>query len=189
MNMSNVTECFECGMGTLMPNTVDLTGLRHGEEFTVRANGLQCTECGFKTIDNEQSGEFTKLVSDAYRQKHGLLTSAEIRAARKRLRMSQQEFARYLKVGLASVKRWENGQIQDEAMNELILVKTDLSAAIDNCQTLKQKSATGAGIVAALFGDEVVEVFLPFEDRQFRKQKSAFTLEGFETTEVYAPSC
>jgi len=35
-------------------------------------------------------------------------------------------------VGVASVKRWELGQIQDEAMNNLMVLKTDLAAAKRN---------------------------------------------------------
>jgi len=148
--MRKETECFECGKGSLIPAMVELTGYRHGEEFTVRANGLQCTACGFKTIDNEQSGGFTKLVSDAYREKHGLLTSAQIREARNRLGMSQEKFAQYLKVGPASVNRWENGQIQDEAMNELILLKTDPFAAMNNYQIVSQGVAIGSETAATI---------------------------------------
>ena len=189
MNTPKEMDCFECGKGSLIPKMVDITGSRHGEEFTVLVNGLQCTACGLKTIDNEYSGEFTKLVSDAYREKHGLLTGTQIREARKRLGMSQEKFAQYLKVGPASVNRWENGKIQDEAMNELILVKTDLLTAINNYQIVKQSATVGSGIAAIVFCDEAVDVFVPFAETQFRTQKSAFAVEAFPVTEVYAPSC
>ena len=98
MTMPMETPCFECGKGDLISKIVDLTGYRHEEEFTVLAHGLQCTVCGFKTIDSKHSEEFTKLISDAYREKHGLLTGKQIRESRRELRMSQDEFARYLKV-------------------------------------------------------------------------------------------
>jgi putative zinc finger/helix-turn-helix YgiT family protein len=124
--------CIECGIGTLQRKITDLTGERNGEEFTVRAEGLVCPACGFKTIDNDQGGEFTRLVSDAYRAKHGLLTGIQIRQARKLLGMTQQNFAAYLKVGVASVKRWELGLIQDAAMDELMRVKTDVYTADRN---------------------------------------------------------
>ncbi|MEK7406685.1 MAG: type II TA system antitoxin MqsA family protein [Acidobacteriota bacterium] len=189
MNTPKEMDCFECGNGSLIPKMVEITGYRHGEEFTVLVNGLQCTACGLKTIDNEYSGEFTKLVSDAYREKHGLLTGTRIREARNRLGMSQDKFAQYLKVGPASVNRWENGKIQDEAMNELILVKTDLLTAISNYQIVNQSATMGSGIAATVFCDEAVDVFAPFAETQFRKQKSAFAVEAFPVTEVYAPSC
>jgi putative zinc finger/helix-turn-helix YgiT family protein len=138
MNTPNEMNCFKCGKGSLIPKMLDITGYRHGEEFTVLVNGLQCTACGLKTIDNEHSGDFTRAVSDAYRQRHGLLTGVQIREARTRLGMSQDKFAQYLKVGPASVHRWENGKVQDEALNELILVKTDLLTAAGNYQTVKK---------------------------------------------------
>lgn len=189
MNTPNEMDCFECGKGSLVPKIVDITGYRHGEEFTVLVNGLQCTACGLKTIDNEYSGEFTRAVSDAYRQKHGLLTGVQIREARTRLGMSQDKFAQYLKVGPASVNRWENGKVQDEAMNELILVKTDLLTAASNYQIVKQSATIGAGIAEIPFCDSAVDVFAPFEDTQFRKQKSPFAAEAYPVTEVFAPSC
>src|SRR2546426_12769764 len=98
--------CFECGNDALLASVVALTGTRHGESFTVTLQGLKCAECGFQTVDSEQSAEFTKLVSDEYRLAHGLLTAKEIRARRFQLGMTQQEFSNYLGPGIASVKRW-----------------------------------------------------------------------------------
>lgn len=122
-NFQNV--CFECG-GEFVPQVVDLVGERGGKEYTVRVLGVKCAQCGFATIDNDQSGEFTKAVSDAYRADHGFLTGAEIKERRHRLGMTQPEFAVYLgNVGVASVKRWEHGQVQERAMDELIRLKTD----------------------------------------------------------------
>jgi hypothetical protein len=53
--------------------------------------------------------------------------------------MSQQSFARFLKVGVASVKRWEAGLVQDEAMDELIKVKSDLPTARANVRQLESQ--------------------------------------------------
>jgi putative zinc finger/helix-turn-helix YgiT family protein len=131
--------CFECGNGTLIPAIVHLTSDRHGESFTVEVAGLKCNQCGFETVDSEQSAEFTRLVSDEYRVKHGLLTSAEIRARRLQLRMTQQQFSDHLGAGVASVKRWESGQIQENAMDQLIRLKTDPTAARENLKKLEQQ--------------------------------------------------
>jgi len=185
MNTQKEMECFECGKGSLVPAVVDLTGYRHDEAFTVRAHGLECTACGFRTIDSDYTEEFTKLVSDAYREKHGILTGSQIREARRRLRMSQDEFARYLKVGPASVNRWENGQIQDEAMNELLLPKTDPSAARQNYQSVAMKSGTDA----LVYYFDTTDIIAPVAETQFRKPRSAYGPNAFQVTEVYAPSC
>jgi putative zinc finger/helix-turn-helix YgiT family protein len=169
----------------MIPKIVDLTGYRHGEDFTVPAHGLQCTVCGFKTIDSKHSEEFTKLISDAYREKHGLLTGKQIREARRQLRMSQDEFARYLKVGPASVHRWENGQIQDEALNELLLLKTDVAVARHNYQ----KVAMGAGTDALISFGETTGTIAPFVEQQFATPKSVYVANVFQPIEDYALPC
>jgi putative zinc finger/helix-turn-helix YgiT family protein len=131
--------CFECERGQLQSAPVRLTGERNGESFTVELLGLKCPKCGFQTVDSEQSAEFTRLISDAYRSAHGLLTAAEIRACRARLGMTQREFAAYIGPGVASVKRWEAGQIQDKAMDTLIRLKTDPAAARRNLRLLERQ--------------------------------------------------
>ncbi len=75
---------------------------------------------------------FALRVADAYRQKHKLLTSSQIKDRRLDLGMSQQQFASYLGVRSSSVKRWELGYIQDKAMNDLIFLKTDPQRAEAN---------------------------------------------------------
>jgi putative zinc finger/helix-turn-helix YgiT family protein len=132
----NTMNCFECGDGTLRPQRIHLDGERNGEFFTVTMDGLRCEQCGFQTIDSNQSAEFTRLVSDAYRSAHGLLTGAEIRARRQAMGMTQAEFAAYLGTGVASVKRWESGQIQEKGMDELIRLKTDPEAAKRNLDSV-----------------------------------------------------
>ncbi len=186
MTTPNETTCFECGERSLVPKSVDLTGYRNGEEFTVLARALQCAECGFKTIDSRYSNEFTKLISDAYREKHGLLTGRQIKEARGRLGMSQDEFARYLKVGPASVHRWENGQIQDEAMNELLLLKTDAVAARDNYQKVAVRTEADTLLVCYC---ETAGAIAPFVEQQFGSPKSAYAASVFQPVHGYSLPC
>jgi putative zinc finger/helix-turn-helix YgiT family protein len=131
-------KCFECNNGSLSPSLVTMTGVRNSEEFSVTIPGLICDSCGYTTINNRQSEAFTRAISDAYKSAHGLLTGLELRERRaKWLKMSQQAFADYLGVGPASIKRWESGQIQDRAMDELIRLKTDPKAARNNLRALE----------------------------------------------------
>jgi len=46
--------------------------------------------------------------------------------------MSREAFAKWLKAGIASVKRCELGALQDEPMDELMKVRTDPAAAMAN---------------------------------------------------------
>jgi len=171
-------KCFACGKGKLERQTVDLSGTRNGEEFTVRTDGLLCTRCGFKTLSNEQSGVFTRLISDAYRRKYGLLTSNQIRDARKRLRMTQKEFADYLGVGVASVKRWEIGKIQDQAMNRLILLMTDPVEARRNYQRLN-------GDVEYQFAYTIVGK----REAMYDPEKPIGVFDSWQNSDVISPVC
>ena len=118
--------CFECNRADLHPAMIRLEGTVRGENYTVELPGLECPACNYKTVEGGAMPEFGRLLADQYRSSHGLLTSDEIRVRRKRLNMSQQQFAQHLGVGLASVKRWEMGKIQDQRLDELIRRKTDL---------------------------------------------------------------
>ena len=54
--------------------------------------------------------------------------------------MSRRAFAKFLRVGEASVKRSEAGMIQDEANDQLIRLRTDLEAAHRSVSELEQRS-------------------------------------------------
>ena len=168
---------------------VSLTGYRNDEEFTVLTHGLQCTVCSFKTISNRQSEEFTKRqISDAWREKHGRLTGKQIKDARRQLGMSHDQFAQYLKVGPASVHRWENGQIQDEAMNELILLKTDPFAAMANYETVSQGAMVWA-VPGAVFETTQFLGLPSLVETQFQGPKKACGVSALPEGEVCIPLC
>ena len=157
------TICFECGNASLAINSAPFAGQRNGEPFTVEVPGLVCPACGFATLDSAQSEIFTRAISDAYRKAHGLLTGNEMRTIRAKANMSQQEFADYLGVGVASIKRWELGQIQDKAMDELMRLKSIPAFARRNADEVSQ-----------LFGAPIVEVWAPPTGRSWRPEKSRF---------------
>ena len=57
--------------------------------------------------------------------------------------MNQDEFARHLEVGVASVKRWEFGQVQDKAMDLLIRTRTSRSEAFENYSQVSRHLCPG----------------------------------------------
>jgi putative zinc finger/helix-turn-helix YgiT family protein len=132
-------KCFQCAKGKMTSKVTGMIFRVRGEEIPVKAEATVCSHCGFQVMTDEQSAAYTIASADAYRVKHGLLTSSDLKALRRRLRMSQLDFAKFLKVGVASVKRWESGLVQDEAMDELIRVKSDLGAARANLRRLEQR--------------------------------------------------
>lgn len=124
--------CPDCGKGTLKQGVLNLRAEVKGESFPIQLPGTECDVCGFQVIDSDGFGAYAVLSGDAYRAKHGLLTSLELKTRREQLGMSQIEFACHTKISLPSIKRWELGAVQDEAMDELLRLKTDVEAARRN---------------------------------------------------------
>ncbi len=96
-----------------------------GEVVKVKMVASACTKCGWTTVTLAQADELRRRTADAYRQKHGLLTSEQIKALRKLLNKSQREFAAFLGVGEASVKRWETWLVQEKGSDQLMRMKCE----------------------------------------------------------------
>jgi putative zinc finger/helix-turn-helix YgiT family protein len=131
--------CIKCRKAELKEQNADLPATVKGESVLVLDfPALVCTNCSYKTIRGSDMPEFMRAASDLYRQKHQLLPSGEIRIRRERVDMSQAEFASFLGVGVASIKRWEMGQIQDRAMDRLIRISTDVTEAYHNYKQVER---------------------------------------------------
>lgn len=110
-----------------------------GETIEVISEAFVCNQCGEPLMNSEQMDNLRKVSADAYRKQHGLLTSSEIINFRKQLKMSQIEFAKYLNVGEASIKRWETYYIQDPSQDDHIRLKCDLAYAELNALQVYRK--------------------------------------------------
>jgi putative zinc finger/helix-turn-helix YgiT family protein len=144
-------KCIDCKSNELENRLAHVPIEIKGESFSVEMKALVCPGCGYTTIDGGAMAEYMRLGADAFRAKHGRLTSSEIRTRRRHwLNMSQAEFAKYLPVGPVSVKRWELGQVQDGAMDQLIRLKTDPAQALENYfNVCKLTGVALAGIIDA----------------------------------------
>ncbi len=118
-------KCLDCGKTQFIEKKETFNVDFKGENVTVKSAADVCKNCGFRITDNRQMNELRKAVADKYKENKGLLTSEDIKAYRKKLDMSQTEFAEYLKVGEASIKRWETYFVQDESQNDHIRLKCD----------------------------------------------------------------
>lgn len=141
-------ECPMCD-GTLRETTIAQDEEFKGVKLHVRVPGMRCDSCGYESINVTQVAEYNRRVADAYRKHEGLLTSAEVRAARERLEMSQQEFADYIGVGVASVKRWEWGQVQERSMDKLLRFLTDPDEAERVARRVRKLVSPNTEVVAA----------------------------------------
>jgi putative zinc finger/helix-turn-helix YgiT family protein len=127
--------CLRCE-SELEKKVTMMDGEYAGERYRVPAETMVCPKCGHAALHASQIDAFSTAVADAYRKRHGLLTSSEIRKIRGDLGMSQEEFAAYLSVGLASVKRWELGKVQEKSMDDLVRIKCSLPTARRNVARL-----------------------------------------------------
>lgn len=144
--------CLKCDNEQFTPGETEVKQEFRGETLHVRTPVMLCQSCGWHTVGNDQIAELRRRTADAYRKKHNLLTSAQIKAMREALGMSQAAFAKFLRVGEASVKRWETWLVQDASSDELIRVKCVLAKKAQLLKRMTQafleNQAAGWTIVA-----------------------------------------
>lgn len=118
-------KCLNCDCEKFESRNVRFTPEVKGEEVEVIVPSFVCKQCQMPLMNNEQMNVLRKTAADKYRTQHNLLTSEEIIKYRASLGMSQSAFANYLKVGEASIKRWETYYVQDVVQDDHIRLKCD----------------------------------------------------------------
>ncbi len=103
--------------GPLVLKKINKSMLFRGEDIDFQMDSYVCEKCGLETATIEQTAATQNAISDAYRKKMGLLSGSEIRNKRNKLGWSQSELAKRAGVGVAGIKRWENGIIQTKSIN------------------------------------------------------------------------
>lgn len=129
--------CEECNK--LVDTTKKEMRITHhvkGVEITIDAEVMVCNECGEEVFDEETNNEILRNIYAEYRRIKGLLQPYEIKSVRERYGVSQVVFAKILGLGDKTISRYENGSIQDEAQNNLIL----LAANPENFMKLLDKN-------------------------------------------------
>jgi len=149
--------CVNCGHELMAASPVSMTTEFRGESITVEMQAESCPACGRDRIDGRGMDLFTRLVVDAYKSRHGLLTSAELRAARRRLGMSQRQFAEFVGIGVASLKRWERGEVQSEQLDRQVRLHSDPDYAEESLNELVSELVRRQGETSE-FLEDVVQV-------------------------------
>lgn len=118
-------KCIKCGhvVEQEAPRTVEAE--LKGERVSVILKAPQCMNCGRVVILGKNTRAYHRAVSDAYRRKVGLLTIDEINRLRRNLRMTWPDFASFVFVGIATLKRWRRGEIQTQALDRLVRLRAD----------------------------------------------------------------
>lgn len=96
-----------------------------GIDIEVQAHVCTCSVCHTEIWDAELDDENLTQAYQKYREIKGLLTPEEIKSIRQHYGLSQTAFAKVLGLGEKTIARYENGSLQDEAQNNLILLARD----------------------------------------------------------------
>lgn len=91
-----------------------------GESIEVDARVLTCEECGEEFYCEELDNETLVTAYNEYRRRHKLLMAEDIKKIREQYGLSQRSFAKLLNWGDKTIRRYENGSIQDKAHNSLL---------------------------------------------------------------------
>ena len=94
-----------------------------GVNINYMAEAFVCPVCGLEAGTVQTAGGVQRAISDAYREKLGLLTSREIKCLREANGFTQQQLADAMNVGIASIKRWETGMIQSKSMDHALRIQ------------------------------------------------------------------
>lgn len=92
-----------------------------GEPIDVEARVLVCAECGEELFSEELDNDTLTSAYNEYRRRHKLLYPEEIKKIREQYGLSQRSFAKLLNWNVKTVRRYENGSIQDKVHNNLLL--------------------------------------------------------------------
>lgn len=125
-------KCLNCDGSTFVEKNINIKTKYSDESLEVVVPAQVCKHCGESLMDSRQMNILRQAAADKYREIHGLLTSKKISELRKKMDMSQRQFAEYLGVGEASIKRWETYYAQEVAMDEHIKLKCDKQFAEEN---------------------------------------------------------
>ena len=93
----------------------------YGESIEVETRVLTCEDCGEEFFCEELDNATLISVYNEYRKRHKLLFPDAIKKIREQYGLSQRSFAKLLNWGDKTIRRYENGSIQDKAHNSLLL--------------------------------------------------------------------
>jgi putative zinc finger/helix-turn-helix YgiT family protein len=173
--------CLQCEATAFEAAEGDVSQEFRNETFAVRTPVMRCTNCGWQTLGPGQLDDLRIRTADAYRRKHTLLTSEEIRGRRGRLGMSQRDFARHIGVGPASIPRWESWQVQERIYDDKIRQETDSKAGVFGAvATTWVTTLDVTGVSFPTNQSDLWSIQVPITDLF---TVPAFELKGFEAVE------
>lgn len=139
------------GHGAMEHKKLEKQKTFRGVDIEYRVAAFVCPECGLEAGTVQSAGEVQRAIADAYRAKVGLLTGEEIKNLRKAWGLTQQDLADALKIGIASIKRWETGTIQSKSMDHALRTLLQNDCCEDHYTGNREISLARIKCVAATF--------------------------------------
>lgn len=96
-----------------------------GESIEVEMEFYKCLVCGEEFEDPRSDNDPLDKAYRKFRRRHGMIQPEEIRQLRKRYGFTQSEMSSLLGWGGATLSRYENGALQDEAHGKILHLITD----------------------------------------------------------------
>lgn len=116
--MTNI--CPNCEKKAKIKTVTRVEGIDvRGETIEVEAQYFQCTECGVE-FESTQSPDALEEAYREYRRRREMLQPEDIREWRKTYGITQKELCALLGWGGATLSRYENGALQDEAHEKML---------------------------------------------------------------------
>ena len=91
-----------------------------GEQIPVEVDFFVCEECGVEFDNPDPDYDPLKVAYKEYRRRKGMVQPQEIRAFREKYDLTQRELSALAGFGGATLSRYENGALQDEAHDVLL---------------------------------------------------------------------
>nr|WP_298717040.1 type II toxin-antitoxin system MqsA family antitoxin [uncultured Steroidobacter sp.] len=140
----------------------------------IRVDGLhrsRCSLCGADPVLPEQARLNQVLIADAKRREEGLLSGAEIRRIREKLRLSQPQAAELFGGGANAFSKYERGDVlQSAAMDRLLRVVSAYPFVIS---ALKPKKVTSFAVRGVFVRGNLTNVSSEWEDLNVHQDRTA----------------
>jgi len=155
----------DCGDMEITP--LDKNTRFRGVDIDFQVEHYLCPECGLEAGTTDQSAETQRVLADTYREKIGLLTGREIRELREEKNLSQENLAERMGVGIAIIQKWENCQIQTNAMDQALRLAFQDQFPENSISGNREFSLPRIRLVLRFFENELGRTLLKKNDRTF----------------------
>jgi len=102
----------------------DVLNIR-GENIEIEVEVYRCEKCGEEILSSDSKNDPFEQAYRIYRTNHCFLQPEEIKSVRKKYSLTQNELSKILGWGLATLSRYENGALQDEAHDKVLRLIAD----------------------------------------------------------------